>query len=145
MHDQRLTTRLQNYWNLIRRGKDMPEIAQLNPQNIDDLWQRCVKLEVIREQGNTHFKYQFMGERLIQLFGRDLTHSTLDTRVRHYPHSIMGDRLSAVLRTKEFAADEGKFVNANGKMVKYRACLLPFGTDERGVTHIIVGFSDREF
>lgn len=41
--------------------------------------------------------------------------------------------------------DAGFFLNKSGEMVKYRACFLPFGSESRGLTNIVVGLSFRAF
>ena len=40
--------------------------------------------------------------------------------------------------------DTGQFVSETSKVIKFRSCLLPFGTEER-ITHVVVGFSWREY
>lgn len=145
MHDQRLVSRLQNYWDLIRRDKPLPEIAQLNPSSIDDMWQQCMKLEVNQNAGKPNYRYQFMGEKLMPMFGHDLTGQILDTRMKQYPYNIISTKLDDILVSREYIIGEGHFMNERGRVVKYRACWMPFGTEEKGVTHVVVGFSDREY
>lgn len=145
MHDQRLVVRLQNYWELIRRGKPMPDINQLNPGTIDDLWQQCMKLEVSATQGGHRFQYRFMGEKLITMLGKDLTGTSVDGHATHYPYSIIIKPLEAIIASQQFVTEENQLVNERGRVVKYRACFMPFGNESRGVTHIVIGFSHKEF
>jgi hypothetical protein len=53
-------------------------------------------------------------------------------------------KASEVLANPVPLVDMGQFINAGNKVVKYRSCLLPFGTGNK-VTHIIAGLSWREF
>ena len=145
MHDQRLVTRLQNYWELIRRGKVMPEIGQLNPAVIEDLWQQCMKIEVNRTQTGIGYTYRFMGEKLIAMFGRDLTASTIDLRSSQYPYGVIVKSLEGVMNERKFVLDENQFVNEKGKVIKYRGCIMPFGSEAKGITHLVVGLSDRTY
>lgn len=143
MQDKRLVTRLQNYWDLIRRGKAMPEIAQFNPSTIDDLWQNCMKVELNMSQGGGTYSYKYMGGKLVTLFGRDLTGTSVERTVVRYPYIVLIKKLDESVRAKKFMLDENQFVNDKGKVIKYRCCFLPFGTEAKGVTHIIVGLSDN--
>jgi hypothetical protein len=146
MHDQRLVNRLQNYWELIRRGKVMPEINQFNTGPIDDLWSQCMKFEVTPAQGGGHiYTYRFLGEKLIPVFGRDLTGTMVNKSSQHYPFQVIIQQLEKILNQKTLIVDENQFINPKGKVVKYRACFMPFGNENRGVTHIIVGLSDKHF
>ncbi len=145
MQDQRLVTRLQNYWELIRRGKPMPEIQQLNPATIDDMWQQCIKFGTFHTQGGYSYNYLFMGEQLIKMYGRDLTSQMVNVHVSEYPLNIMIKKLDGIMLEKTFMIDENQFVNGRGKLVKYRACFMPFGNEAKGITHIVVGYSGREF
>jgi len=145
MHDQRLVTRLQNYWELIRRGKPMPEIAHFNPAAIEDLWPQCMKLETFPAQGQPQFTYRYMGAKLITLFGKDLTGQTIDRNESRYPFSMIVLKLEEAYFLGKGCEDESQFVNEKSKLIKYRACFLPFGNETKGITHFIVGLSDRSF
>jgi len=145
MQDKRLVNRLQNYWELIRRGKPMPEISQLNPHSIEDLWSQCMKLEALQTQGGVTYYYRFVGSVLAEMYGSDPTNREVDRKVKQYPMNIIVDKLDGVAAARNFLIDENQFVNGRGKLVKYRACLMPFGNETKGVTHIVVGFSGREF
>lgn len=146
MQDQRLVNRLQNYWNQIRRGKKLPDIGQLNSAVIDDMWQQCMQISGHPAQGGTfHYVYQFMGKKLVQLYGRDITGQAMNPSATEYPMNIVAAKLDAIMRTGEFIIDESHFMNPHGRTIKYRACFMPFGNDTKGVTHIVIGFSGREF
>ncbi len=145
MQDQRLVTRLQNYWELICRGKPMPEIGQLNPAGIDDMWQQCMKIGTFQTQGGFTYNYLFMGEKLVEMYGKDLTSQVVNPHASEYPLNIVVNKLDGIMTARAFLIDENQFVNERGKLVKYRACLMPFGNEAKGVTHIVVGFSGREF
>lgn len=143
MQDKRLVTRLQNYWELIRRGKPMPEIAQFNQSTIDDLWQSCLKIEVNRVQGGYNYTYKYMGSRLIQLFGKDLTGSSVDHNMARYPYKVLVTKLDEAMVAGRILVDENQFTNEKGKTIKYRSCFLPFGNEAKGITHFIIGLSDN--
>ena len=145
MQDQRLVTRLQNYWELIRRGRPMPEIQHLNTSGIDDMWQQCMNLGVHPGQGGHSYTYLFMGEKIIAMYGRDLTSQMVNPHTGEYPMNIVVKKLGSVMQSKTILIDENQFINHRSRVVKYRACFMPFGNETRGVTHIVIGFSGREF
>ncbi len=145
MQDQRLVNRLQNYWDLIRRSQNIPDIGQLNVSAIDDLWQQCMKVEIIPAQGGVNFAYRFVGESLIKMLGQDITNRVVDRRAKQYPYSVIVKKLDETIEVKKIIVDENQIVNEQGRIVKYRACFMPFGNETKGITHIVIGFSDRTF
>lgn len=143
MQDKRLVNRLHNYWDLIRRGKPMPEIAQFNPATIDDLWENCLKMDLSKVQGGVVYSYSYMGSRLVKMFGRDLTGTVIDRSIAQYPYGVLLKKLELAASSGEFMLDENRFVSDSGNVVRYRCCFLPFGNETKGVTHVIVGMSDN--
>lgn len=145
MQDQRLAVRLQKYWDLIRGDAIIPEIIKINPSAIDDLWQQCMRLNIIKSQSTPAYRYIHVGDQLVRMFGRDPTGTILDVRMNQYPYNIIAKQLDKVSIKPEYTLNEGQFINERSKVVKFRACWLPFGTADGEVTDIIVGFSAREF
>jgi hypothetical protein len=145
MQDKRLVNRLHNYWNLIRKGNPMPDMAHLNPGAIEDMWQQCIDLEILAKGMAPVYNFRHMGERLLPIFGQDMTGSTLNIRATQYPYNIVVSKVDIALKSAEFVVDQNIIVNDKSKVVKYRACFMPFGNLKRGVTNIVVGYSCREF
>ena len=123
----------------------MPEINQLNTATIDDMWQQCLKLGAFHTQGGFTYNYLFMGEGLVKMYGKDLTSQMVNAHASEYPINIVVNKLENIMTSRAFHIDENQFVNGRGRLVKYRACFMPFGNEAKGVTHIVVGFSGREF
>ena len=145
MQDQRLVNRLQNYWDLIRRGKSMPNFSQFNPSTIDDLWAHCMVLSVAPTQNGRRYMYSYVGDALVQMFGSNLLGSAVDSKAVNYPFSVIIKMLDATYEQGKVATDQNQIINDKGKIIKYRACFLPFGTEGRGITHFVVGISDKQF
>lgn len=145
MNDQRLVNRLENYWNLIRRGKPMPEIAMFNSAPIEDLWHKCMKIEIQPTQDGTSFTYRYLGSSITTMFGRDITNTTVNMKMTKYPLGVIVRAMDNCMIMKTFVIDENQFVNEKGKIVKYRSCVMPFGNETKGITHLIMGISDRQF
>jgi len=144
--EQRLVVRLMGYWERIRKDKPIPDFNKNNPESISDLWQQCFVLSVVA--GGEHvYKYEFMGDGLVNLYGKESVGKVFSLRDREFPNNVLATGL------KEMFADgvapapkekDGQAVGKAGKIVKYRLILLPFGKDNK-VTHIVCGVSYREF
>lgn len=142
IQEQRLTRRLLNYWQLIRKMKDYPDIVHFNTSAVEDVWGNCLRLSL--EPPKDIYRYEYMGDKIIKIYGKDLTGTTLEQATPKFPglslHQKIHDAAMGIP-----VEDEGHFLKENGAMVKYRACLLPFGNPQMGVTHVIIGLSCRSF
>ena len=144
VQEQRLTGRLLKYWQLLRKTHAIPEMEQFNSDAVSDLWPQCFLLNV-DTHGSVAYKYEVVGQSITTVYGRDLTGLAVDTNSKKFPGSIISKKLAETVDQQQPSEDHGHFVSDDGKMVKYRACFLPFGNDKKGVTHIIVGLSFRVF
>ncbi|MFZ4126204.1 MAG: hypothetical protein ACOYJ2_09105 [Rickettsiales bacterium] len=146
MESQRLTDRLVAYWNLIRKESVMPEFAHFNKSAIADIWQQCMLFTVQPTADGVPPIVNFygVGEKVKSLYTKDMTGQTITTGQKHFQGAALIKRIADVIAKPEPLFDQGQFVNERSKIVKYRSCMLPFGTDNR-VTHVVVGLSWREF
>lgn len=144
MREQRVTLRLLQYWELIRKGRDIPEIHVLNPTAIEDIWPYCFRVKVEGAAPNLSYKYEYLGEPIAKLYGRDLTSQTVDQNMTQFPGGVIHKQLGGVITNPSPQHHDGHFVSDGNKLIKYRACLLPFGNKEK-VTHIVTGLSCRFF
>ena len=132
------------YWNLIRKDKKVPDFQQVNPHTIEDIWTQCFVVNVDTHH-NVTYKYEYMGPSITQAYGQDLTGQEVDYRIKKFPGIIMFKKLGEVTNENRPMEDNGYFVSEGGKLIKYRACFLPFGNDVKGLTHIVVGLSFKLF
>jgi hypothetical protein len=144
MEEHRLTRRLLSYWNLIRKDKEFPDIVHLNTAAIEDVWPYCFQVGVDPRK-HTGYKYEYMGEPIAKLYGDDLTGRTIEKNAKDFPGAVIHNKLPEVAHSHAPLHDEGHFIAKNGNLIKYRACILPFGYPKEGVTHIVVGLSCRVF
>lgn len=144
MQEQRITHRLKSYWDLIKKDERYPDIHRFNVGAVEDVWPSCFRVSV--SPGTPPgFTYEYMGEELAMMYGHDLTGLTVDKRMAHFPGSVLHERLDNIMLKKEPMQDSGHLINYDGKMIRYRACLLPFGNERDGITHIICGLTCRFF
>lgn len=138
---RRLKPRLIGYWETIKDAETYPDIMQFNTGAVEDVWPQCVRLSVEAAEREA-YRCEYMGEAVKAASGRDLTGQVIEFGDVRFP----GNKLYHTLRdaiTGKPAEQNGHFLKENGAMVKYDACLLPFGNARDGVTHIIVGLACR--
>ena len=145
MQEQRITRRLLTYWDGVRKSQQIPDILRFNSAAIEDVWPYCLRILVDARHKKSVFNYEYMGEPIARLYGRDLTGLIVDQTTRQFPGKVIHHKFEQVLHEKTPMSDAGHFINEEGRMIKYRACILPFGTPKKGVTHIVVGLSCRVF
>lgn len=143
--EQRLNERLTNYWNHLRKEEDLPEFVQFNIAAIEDLWSQCVLFTVQpTAPGQTPaVNFYQVGEKVKALYG-NVAGRSMATTQRHFQGAAIVQRVGDVIASPAPLYDQGQFVNERSKIVKYRSCLLPFGTKDK-VTHVVAGLSWREF
>lgn len=144
MHEQRLTQRLLQYWEMIRKDNPFPEMAHFNAAALEEIWPYCFKVRADR-MAKLAFTYEYMGKPIAELYGHDLVGKTVDYSMTQFPGGVIHKKLPEVLEKSSILYDAGHFVSQDGSLIKYRACLLPFGKAAQGVTHIVVGLSCRKF
>lgn len=139
--NHRLTDRLTNYWLLLKEDAAMPPFSRFSISTVSDIWQQCVLFTVQPDNHGVSF-YQ-VGEQAKALYG-DVAGNPMSAQVRHYQHAAIVRRMDEMLATPQVMYDQGEFMNEQGKLVKYRSCMLPFGENGK-VTHVLAGLSWREF
>jgi hypothetical protein len=142
----RLTDRLTNYWNIIRKTSSVPEFSHFNPSAIDDIWQQCIIFTIQPQVAGAPPVVNFtrVGEKIRPLYTRDMTGQNVSSGQKHFQGAALIQRIGSVIVQPAPLMDQGQFVNEHHKIVKYRSCLLPFATASR-VSHVLVGISWREF
>lgn len=145
--EHRLIDRLTSYWNLIRKDAPVPEFVQFNISAIEDVWQQCVLFTVqpTPEGQAPNFSFYNIGDKVKAIYGGDMTGRNFSGGQRHFQGASIVRKMSDVITNPSPVYDNGQFVNEKSKVVKYRSCLLPFGTKDGKVTHIVAGLSWREF
>lgn len=136
------------YWEQLRKDSDAPAYERFNPAAIDEIWHNCLVLEVQPGSGEKKtYKYVHCGEEIAKGVGQSLTGQMLSTNMKFFPGAKIIKRIDEVFDQAAIAPimDDGQFVNTEGKVIKYRACLLSFMNSHRIITHVIVGVSWRAF
>lgn len=143
--EQRLTLRLMKYWNLIRKDHEFPRIEYFNSAAIEDIWPDCVQLRLNSRGESPTFWCEYMGERLMATYGKDISHQVLENSTQTFPGIVMYSKLNEMTVAPAPMENNGHMMSDKGGILKYRACFLPFCNDKLGLTHIIIGLSYRVF
>lgn len=148
MEDQRLTKRLMEYWNRLRREALLPQWAQFNAGAMQDIWGQCCVWSVTFADISAavnQFTFEYVGDSAQQALGKDMTGTMFMSTQQKFPGARIVTRIEETVKRALPINDEGTFVNEHNKVVKYRSCLLPFGTKDGRVTHIVLGLSWKAF
>lgn len=142
--DNRLTIRLTSYWNTLRADRIIPSIENFHIHALEDVIGQCCiwRVEIADEHPSSPlYTYEYVGSSLKDALGRDMTGEKFTAQLENFPPAWIVSKIDTVLETKFPTSDEGEFVNELHKTVKYRSCLLPFGSPEGKITNILLGLS----
>lgn len=147
MIERRLTHRLTSYWEVLAKDDTLPRYEKFNQTSVQDIWPNCMLLVATPPvPGKKDFRYNYIGAKLQDVYAENLLGRQAGLLAKNMMmFSSLNKRIEETHLQKRPVEDSGQFVNDKSKIVKYRAILLPFGTAEEGVTHIVVGLSWREF
>lgn len=146
MEEKRLTVRLMDYWQRLKKEAALPDYAHFRSGSIDDIWPNCMVLMAEPAASGQQFRFHYVGAKLEDVCGKELSGQIAHQRMQALVAATkIVRKIDEVYSSKLPVLDEGQFVNKKSKIVKYRAILLPFGNETVGVTHAIVGLSWREF
>jgi len=123
--ERRLNLRLLAYWEKKRALSAMPRMSDIHASDLHDFWQFCF---LLRLDGKGSFSRVHVGNAV------DWT--WLEPRLAPF--------IEEVLAKKAPCLDEGEFPVAGNKIVKYRQCLMPLGS-EHGVEAVLGGVRFRNF
>lgn len=148
MEDKRLTTRLLNYWDKLRENLPLPPWQKFNVGALEDIWGQCcvwrVDIASVDRRIN-NYTYEYVGRNAKEALGMDLTGLMFVSHFQKFPGARVMERIDDAVERSVPISDEGIFVNQQNKVVKYRSCLLPFGTEKGRVTHVVLGLSWKAF
>jgi len=135
---QRIHEQLRAYWEALRKGRRFPAESEIDPAAVGELWERCFLVNVQHDDPAEGFRYSYLGNALIEVYGWDFTNRTIRECLVD-PHAELLTRYFRQVAAKGLPAEhEGEFANANGMTVKYRCCMLPLaGTSEDKVGFIL--------
>lgn len=147
MQEKRLIKRLTEYWSQLKgEAAPYPQFEKLNSASLSDVWEQCILLEVDKKSQNnaTLYNYRHMGQKITDVYGDDLTGQHVNTHMHNFPGWQVLKSVDDVISTPQIQVSLGSFMNSKDQLVKYRACVMPFGAHD-AVTHALVGLSWKTF
>ena len=132
---------------MLKKDNIIPNFAQFNAAAIGDIWPNCIVFEVLPgvENQPPNLSAQTIGSNLRSIYANEMLGKAFNATHSHFRNAKIMEHTQDVITAKMHALSEGQYVNDNNKIVKFRACLLPFGNKDAKVTHILVGLSWREY
>ncbi len=124
------------YWDKIRDGRIFPHESEIDPEEINDIWDYCFLIsldDVVRRLG---YRYSYMGKKLVEAFGDDANNPDLALKLLSSSHVPSLEKMNEVFEQKHPVMDEGEFVNKHHMSVRYRTCIVPLGYDDGTVSHL---------
>ena len=125
--ERRITLRLLAYWEKLRRDKIMPSEEELDPDDLQELWDYCFLIHT-KDLSKEDYNYTYIGKELQKAYHGELTKADCLDLSSLNARKLSGN-YETVINSKTPLIDEGEFVNMHNDLVKYRECLLPLGCD----------------
>jgi hypothetical protein len=145
MMDKRLSNNLLTYWNEIKKNQDsLPNIDFLDVKHplINEIWDKCL-LATITDLSDLTLKFEYIGSGIIELFGNNFEATSKErTNLSYNPITKILGKTKAIsfVNNPRAITDSGTYELIDGKITKYRSCLLPFG-ENNTLNHIVIGFT----
>lgn len=139
---QRITEILQEYWQKKCVNDNIPNDADIDPQDFGDLWEHCFLVQKI---GADKFQYLHMGKEIIGAYGDDLTGHEVCEKLVGQLHEPLANEFSEVVTTRQPLLKESSFTNLKNMEVRYRTCLLPLRKNGTAVEYILGGMKWKAF
>lgn len=133
---QRISEFLRRYWDTLRGSRPLPLESEINMDALKEVWDSCFLVNA----KDGRFAYAYLGEQLFEAYGDDITGKEIATTLLEpHPNSLLHNFRKA-RETASPCEDHSEFTNSRGVLIKYRACVLPFGAHgHEGVAFLLGG------
>ena len=132
--EQRLTFRLLSYWNRIRGIRLFPALADVNIQEIAEMWHFTFTIAL----GNLPEDHvmQYFGSKLADIFGHDYSGEQLDNALKDLMIENTIGFYEKVVTTRAPVSESSSFY-LEGKEAKYRSLILPLSSNGQDIDFLI--------
>ncbi len=133
--ERRKTLQLLGYWERLRGARKFAALADLDLNEIDDIWPYCVLIKVTGERPQLEFEY--VGEALRE--GYELLRKAAISGMSQ-SESVIGKVVSLaydVLAKRAPSDDSGSFCNQWGDKIKYRSIVVPLSADPQRIDYLL--------
>ena len=130
-NQRRLVWRLLTYWEQQRGERDFPALAEIDSQEIEEMWPHCFILDVANFRDFPYFQY--LGPSLARysgvfLSGQDWAMTLLRKAVWHYREVL--ERSAPILVEEELTQYD------NQKLL-FRSVMLPLSDDQVKINYVL--------
>jgi hypothetical protein len=147
-NQQRLTDRMEKYWNLLKNNSDaLPSFSQFNPDILADLRPSLCELRIVKEANNRVFYYAKVGDNIKKDCG-DLENTPVSKMIKRIPGGAIIDNIESYIEGKNYQKpllNSGTLLNKENKLVRFRSCALLFANKGNEPSNIVLGLSWRLF
>ncbi len=133
----RFHERLNEYWDVLRGDRLFPSENEIDPDDLMDIWPACFLISIDDVTRRLGYRYSYLGESLVEAYGDDISNPDVALKLVSSANAPMINKFDEVRKTKAPVIDESEFVNLKLLNIRYRTCLLPLGTNQSDITHII--------
>ena len=142
---RRITDILLKHWETLKGSKALPFERDIDSEVLKEVWDCCFLLQVRDMIEHDSYNYTFLGDAIREAYtGRMLQEDDASPLIQPVA-SKLHRHFQQVVETKEPLIHQGNFTNAEGNLVKYRQCLLPFAHEGESVDAILGGMRFRVF
>lgn len=135
--EQRYHSRLKQYWDSLRGDRAFPCENDINPDTIRDIWDSCFLICIDDVTRRIGYRYSYMGQHLVEAHGNDEENAQLTLTLKPTDDALMVRSFNDALQTRQPVVDESEFVNRKHIHIRYRYCILPLGTPDGTITHLL--------
>ena len=136
---QRITDRILDYWNTLRGEAPYASEDAIDWYALGDVREDAFLLRII---ANDDFTFSYLGKNVQDAYGEDMTGEQASSFASP-SGSALKEYVAELIKTGAPVTDEGEFVNKNGKVVRYRQCLVPLTSDGDVIEAVLGGMRFR--
>lgn len=145
-NEKRINEKIQSYWESMKGDRAFPKEADINPEDIEDIWDSCFLVHVDPHKDDQEFKYTYLGQSLVEAYGDDLNNREICERLVYPSNMSLVHKFKEIIATKAPVTEDSEFTNTKGMLIKFRSCMLPLGKeDDSSVQYIIGGMKWKAF
>ena len=127
--ERRMQVRAYNHWAALLGSADLPDIADLHPETLDDFGPHGVLLDFRGKRGIDDPAIRFLGAKLAEECGAEASFERLSQVPGRSLLSRITDHYMQILANQAPIGLEAEFTNQRGVEVLYRGILLPWSSD----------------
>ena len=134
--ERRMQVRAYNHWAALLGTANFPDIADLQPETLDDFGAHGVLLDFGGKRGVDDPKIRFLGKKLAEECGGEARFNRLSDVPGRSLLSRITDHYLQILANQAPIGFEAEFVNQHGVTVLYRGILLPWSSDGETIDYV---------